>query len=381
MRRSRPFADNPAHRTAQQPPLPPRATPPAVSDAVARLRHRQRLIQALFREPPGTHTLEGLSAEADAFNRELEVRYALGHYRGLCRPLPAALLARAQVLARCPTDVGADTDANATDPSPAAEPAAMPGATWVTPLPRGPLPPAVKAVIERFDQLDFWAPLEAAHHDWLDRALAGLDTWVHRGADPAEAWVVALGDQLQLAFTGLLLSGHQTPAQLRQLLDPLNALVDRCNRMRRLPLGQVIASLEPPPRELVARAIALSRARYPAPPRPDAPVEGPPSGLAAPGIEHPPEVPPVQAQAHAQPATDDDRRWADEVAGLTRALHQEDDRLVLQYRNRVQHRLALDGREADEATRELIARATARVSRATGPVPRAPRTAIPPGKH
>jgi len=355
MRRSRPTADPATVRRPLRPPPPHRAPPHGLGEAVDRLRYRHRLIQALFGTPTAPSALDTLIAEAEAFNRDIALRVAWGQDPGVCRPLPPALLDRARALGQPAPAEGAA--------APPQRPA--PVEAGRTPLPLA--PPAIAALLQDFDRHDFWSPINAAHGDWIEHALAGLDTWIQRGADPAETWVLALGDQLQLAFVGLLMSEHQTPAQLRRLLDPLNAFVDRCNRVRRLPLGQIVASLEPPPRALVARAIALAQARCPT----AHPTDRPAAPLTAPRPDNATDALPPPPRTTADPTL------ADDIEGLARALHQDDDRLVLQYRNRVQHRLTLAGREADDATQALIAQATARVARPTGLMPRPSRTGGP----
>ena len=303
---------------ARQSPPPP--LPPAwLADVTHQLWRRNQLTHAMFGVRLTPAALERLITEVEAFNEAVRRLQAHHDDPGLCLPIARAQIERARFVC--------DPRSNpASGAPPVPGPAGAP--------PHIAMPEGVAALMQRFDTLDCWGPLGDAHAQWIDEGLACLERWAHGGADPRTAWALLLIDRLQAAFTALLFSGHQTLHGLERLRPALNAFVGLCEQSQQQRPGP--SALEPPSRELVARAWGLCR-----------------------------------AGAGAQCAEPDPRSALDkDTRALAQALAQRDNRLVLQYRNRVQHGLHLQGLAPTEAQQGLIAQAQARVGRAAQTAPR-----------
>jgi hypothetical protein len=283
------------------------------------LRWRNQLTQAMFAPRLTPRALECQIAAVEAFNETVQRLQAHHDDPGLCLPITRAQIERARFV--CDPRSGP-----ATGNAPARERAV--GA------PRIAMPDDVAVLMQRFHALDFWGPLGDVHPAWIGEGLACLTRWLQEGADPRAAWALVLVDRLQAAFTALLLSGHQTLQGLERLRPALNAFAGLCEQAQRQRPGP--SALESPSRELVARAWAIGRATAPA---------------------QRPEPDPASALDH-------------DTQALAQALTQRDHRLVLQYRNRVQHRLHLQGLAPTEQQQTLIAQAQERVGRVPKTAPR-----------
>ncbi|MGC4395453.1 hypothetical protein [Hydrogenophaga sp. T2] len=301
----------------QPPPAP--LQPPWLADLGNHLRRRNQLTHAMFGPRLTPPALERLITEAEAFNDAIRRLQAHHDDPGVCLPIAPAQIERARFVC---------------DPRARPEADAAPVHERAGGAPRIAMPDDVALLMQRFDALDLWGPLSDAPPRWIGEGLACLARWVHEGADPATAWALLLVDRLQAAFTALLLSGHQTLAGLERLRPALNAFAALCEQAQQQ--RPDASALEPPGRELVGRAWAIARA-------------------TAAAQRHEPD--PRSALDH-------------DTQALARALAQRDNRLVLQYRNRVQHGLHLQGLAPTEEQQTLIAQAQARVGLVPQTAPR-----------
>jgi hypothetical protein len=305
------------------------------ADIGQRLCLRQQLTLALFSDNTSHEEFHPLLAEVETFNTAVARLQRQCEDPGLLLPIPVALIERACALRSHALRLA-------------------PGEP--TQAPRQPMPEDVADCLQRFNALDFWGPMGEPHRHWLRDALAHLKQGLQYGY-PVPEWMVWLGDRLQLAFTGLLFSRHQTSSGLQCLLPFLNGFAGICSCWAQEHAAR--AEVEPPALELVKQARRVCEAAVAARP-PDA--VAPTSAPGGPSTEDKPAViSPVDAEAR----------------GLALALGQADDRLVLQYRNRLQYQLSQAQCEPNEQQQALLHNANVRLQRGEkNPAQRAPQGAV-----